>query len=154
MVFYVADSRQTWGRYLEVACAGWSDGICGGGDLIDPLSVWGCFSIEIGGTKNEIGEGRQNTANIVGGCPAPGIPARLSNDLVLGGQSDWFLPSTDEQTQMFLNETVGNGFSNGPYWSSSEVTGTVAFGSGFFGGRDFDVVPKSSGGSVRPVRAF
>jgi hypothetical protein len=54
---------------------------------------WGCYGATIGGTSNAIGTGQANTTAIVNGCATAGIAARICNDLVLNGFSDWFLPS-------------------------------------------------------------
>jgi hypothetical protein len=171
-VFYDAGSVQPWGRYLEVACAGWSDGICGGNDMTDPRSVWGCYWTQITGTGGTlIGTGKQNTTAIVGGCSTSGIAARLANDLTLGGQSDWFLPSKDELNALCkwaFNDTVNaicndnsagtlsltnGGFSSYFYWSSSNANYEVAWTQHFgYGGLAFDY--KSIEYYVRPVRAF
>jgi hypothetical protein len=161
IVFYDAGSVQSWGRYLEVACAGWSDGTCGGNDLTDPFATWGCSGTSITGADGTaIGTGGQNTTDItaiVNGCQTSGIAARLANDLTLGGQSDWFLPSKDELNQMYINlhsaSTPLGGFSTDYYWSSSEFADIFADGQNFVGGG------QNNGGKtnlyrVRPVRAF
>jgi len=177
IIFYDAGSTQPWGRYLEVACVGWSDGICGGDDLTDPSGAWGCYGTPIPGADGTaIGTGERNTIDItavVGGCPYSGIPARLANDLTLGGQTDWFLPSKDELNVLCkwafndtvyticnnngsgtLSATSVGGFSSDIYWSSSEY-GTFAAWLQFFysGGQNYSY-GKGSTGYVRPVRAF
>jgi hypothetical protein len=67
-----------------------------------------------------IGSGSGNTNEIINSCTQAGIAARLCGDLVLGGYSDWFLPSRDELFQMYLNKFAIGGFANDYYWSSSE----------------------------------
>jgi hypothetical protein len=83
--------------------------------------------------------------------------AELADALVLGGQSDWFLPSKDELDQMYINlhsaSTPLGGFSADYYWSSSEIGGNVAWLQDFLDGTQ----PNSNKGDshyVRPVRAF
>ena len=163
IVFYDAGSVQSWGRYLEVACAGWSDGTCGG-DLTDPRATWGCSGTSITGADGTaIGTGKQNTTAIVNGCETPDItPAERAYDLVLGGQSDWFLPSKDELNQMYINlhsaSTPLGGFSTDYYWSSSEWSsinfpGLFANGQNFVGGGQNNA-GKTNLYYVRPVRAF
>jgi hypothetical protein len=161
IVFYDAGSVQSWGRYLEVACAGWSDGVCGGNDVADPLVEWGCAgNLITGADGTAIGTGAQNTTDIVNGCPQSGIAARLANDLTLGGQTDWFLPSKDELNQMYINlhtaSTPLGGFSAPAYWSSSEYD---AFGTAWAQTFSFSVAfqgdaLKPTQYAVRPVRAF
>ena len=66
------------------------------------------------------GSGGGNTEGIIWNCPQAGIAARICGDLVLGGYSDWFLPSRDELWKMYLNKFTIGGFANDYYWSSSE----------------------------------
>ena len=160
-IFYVDETRPEGSRYLEVACAGWSDGTCGGDDLTDPVAEWGCYATLISGADGTaIGTSEQNTIDItavVGGCSTAGIAARLVNDLTLGGQTDWFLPSKDELNQLYTNlhsaSTPLGGFSTGLYWSSSENSDILAWSQTFSSGRQGGLF-KSNAYSVRPVRAF
>ena len=176
IIFYDAGSTQPWGRYLEVACVGWSDGTCGGDDVTDPTAEAGCYLTEITGAYGTaIGTGRQNTIDrtaVVGGCPTPGIAARLANDLTLGGLSDWYLPSKDELSVLckwayndtvytmcnnngtgILSLTSVGGFSDGNYWSSTEDDGFTAYSQLFSTGLEsFDNTNAMY--YVRPVRAF
>ena len=174
IIFYDAGSTQSWGRYLEAACAGWSDGTCGGTDLTDPETVWGCNGTGISGADDTaIGTGEQNTTDIVDGCVTSDITAaEIAYDLVLGGQSDWFLPSRDELNALCkwahvdtvnkicnlegsggLPLTSVGGFSTGTYWSSSESGDFSAWGQLFSTGRQ-DNYGKTYSTYVRPVRAF
>jgi hypothetical protein len=52
---------------------------------------------------------------IVASCSDISYAAKLCDNLILGGQSDWFLPSRDE-----LNIMTKNLFTSGGYWSSSQ----------------------------------
>ena len=175
IVFYDAGSIQSWGRYLEVACVGWSDGTCGGNDSTDLTAVWGCYGTLITGADGTaIGTGKQNTTDItapVGGCSTAGIAARLANEITLGGQDDWFLPSQDELNALckwafgdVVNTVCNNngsggltllgvgGFSTDRYWSSSQYGSNgwyQRFSTGFQGYSN----PLNSH-YVRPVRAF
>jgi hypothetical protein len=154
IVFYDAGSVQVWGRYLEAACVGWSDGVCGGSDTADPGVVWGCSGTEIDGADgNAIGKGETNTGEIIVGCPTMGIAARLASDLVLGGQSDWFLPSIPELNVLFDNQALVGGFTDN-YWSSTE-TGASQADYKYFGGGAVNGAPKTDNGiRVRPIRSF
>ena len=52
----------------------------------------------------------------------------LCNNLILGGYSDWFLPSKDELNLMYQNIGQGNVvFVNSPYWSSTETSASTAW---------------------------
>jgi hypothetical protein len=87
---------------------------------------WGCQGTYIG-TSTALGTGMANTRAIVNGCGTAGIAARICDDLVLNGFSDWYLPSKDE-----LNKLNGNGAAIGMidfsitriYWNSSEYDAT------------------------------
>lgn len=154
IVFYDAGSVQQWGQYLEAACVGWSDGVCGGSDLADPGVSWGCIGTEIDGADgNEIGTGETNTEEILVGCATEGIAARLASDLVLGGQSDWFVPSLPELNVLFENQALVGGFTDN-YWSSTESDASLA-NYKYFGGGAVNGAPKTDAGvRVRPIRAF
>ena len=121
----------------------------------------------ISATGTAVGTGQTNTNAIVTN-QGPGVyAAQICNELVLGGYSDWFLPSNDELNLMFLNlKGAGVGdFTTLPfYWTSSEAdspnSATDADGlffdilnggysSGFVA--NFD---KSTLGRVRAIRAF
>ena len=161
IIFYKDMNRPAGSQYFEVACAGWSDEICGGNDVTDPTAAWGCSGAPItgaGGTA--IGTGEQNTTDItapVGGCSTAGIAARIANEITLGGQDDWFLPSKDELNQMYTNlhsaSTPLGGFSTDSYWSSSESDDLDAWYQFFATGNQANP-SKNYSLYVRPVRAF
>jgi hypothetical protein len=130
--------------------------------LISPTSdqsahgEWGCYGTLIGGTSLAIGMGQANTTTILNGCSQAGIAARICDDLVLNGYSDWFLPSKDEIYQMYLHKTAIGGFANDYYWSSSEYNANYAWGQNFTNGdqnysnKDYPYTTYY----VRAVRAF
>jgi len=170
IVFYDAGSIQSWGRYLEVACAGWQNNC--DGTTVDPLAEWGCYGTAISGADGlAIGDGAQNTLDILVGCLTPNIAADLAADYSHNTYDDWFLPSQDELNALCkwaFGDTVNaicndngdddleltnGGFSSGYYWSSSEFADYGAWGQGFhFGYQSYG----SEDGPyyVRPVRAF
>ena len=155
-IFYKDLSRPAGSQYFEAACAGWSDGTCGGSDLSDPETSWGCMKKLIA-TKEAIGAGKKNTTKILSGCETVGIAAQLAADLELGGQTDWFLPSKDELNQMFIQRKLIDGFSSNRYWSSSEAWRTYLAWyhsprPGFQHQRP--EYKASDSQAVRPVRAF
>jgi hypothetical protein len=177
IIFYKNLNRPAGSQYFEVACAGWSDGTCGGSDLTDPRPAWGCEGTLITDADGiAIGTGEQNTTDItaiVGGCATSGIAARLANDLTLGGQIDWFLPSKDELNALCKwahvdavnaicnNDGSGSSwpltygdFSMNYYWSSSELSNTIANSQGLNDGYQTPFNSKSNLAYVRPVRSF
>ena len=121
--------------------------------------VWGCHGTSVQGTSTALGTGAANTAAIVATCPTAGIPARLCDDLVLNGYSDWFLPSRDELALIYNNlhaQGIG-GFTTYFNWSSSEASATTAWFINFSGGAilsDAYGAGKSLNNYFRAVRAF
>jgi hypothetical protein len=117
---------------------------------------WGCYGTEISGADGTaIGTGNQNTIDIMTGCNEAGIPARLCGDLVLGGYSDWYLPSKDELNQLYLNRVAIGGFINTYpyYWSSTEFGSNDVWSQNFQDGFQFNW-HKNHEFKVRAVRAF
>jgi hypothetical protein len=114
---------------------------------------WGCYGNTVGGTSTALGTGQSNTTLIVNECNEAGRAARICNDLVLNGYSDWFLPAKDELNQMYLRKIAIGGFSNNYYWSSSEGSTYNSWSQNFDEGtqgnasKDFPI-------NVRAVRAF
>ena len=153
-IFYVDRTRAEGSQYFEAACVGWSDGTCGGDDATDPKAEWGCVETVISGADGTaIGDGNQNTRDIMRDCSALGIAARLAGALELGGQDDWFLPSKDELNQMYIWRIAIGGFTSDGYWSSSEFSASIAWSQIFLLGGQSDS-DKDSVRYVRPVRAF
>ena len=114
---------------------------------------WGCQGTLISGADGTaIGTGNQNTIDIMNGCTSAGIAASLCGDLVLGGYSDWYLPSRDELNQLYINRVAIGGFVSNWYWSSTEYNNYNALIQSFNG---FQVSNyKVNYYNVRAVRAF
>ena len=124
--------------------------------MTDPTAKWGCGEKIISGADGmAIGTGKQNTSDTVAGCGTYGIAVRLADSLVLGGQSDWFLPSNDELNQMYINKATIGGLASHNYWSSSEANIGGAWAKSFINGLQ-DPITRSFelAAYVRPVRAF
>jgi hypothetical protein len=137
---------------------------------------WGCWDTDLVNVPNvphnggpatglgaEIGDGINNTNNILKDCPS--APAALAARS-LG--AEWFLPSAKELNQMNINKltleaVVGfSAFSNSnsnsiSYWSSTEsgqyLGQYLAWGQSFFTDSQVDDI-KSLTANVRAVRAF
>jgi hypothetical protein len=121
----------------------------------DTWSAWGCVGVDITGASGaSIGTGNQNTIDIMLGCAEEGIAAKVCGNLVLGGYSDWYLPSILELYQLYLNKDAIGGFVDGDYWSSTEYSPTDARVLPFYDGGLNWVLNKVSGGDVRAIRAF
>jgi len=112
------------------------------------------WSYGAGGAQS-LGAGRNNTAAILGidaNAPAAKACADYSNN----GMTDWFLPSCDEQTQMWNNRSyIGNIAGTQNYWSSTEAVfaNYSAWGFNFNGGAT-TTQGKSNALNVRAIRAF
>ncbi len=115
---------------------------------------WGCVgAIITGADGTAIGTGNQNTIDIMAGCSTAGIAARLCGDLVLGGYSDWYLPSKDELNKLYLNKVAVGGFSDNTYWSSSKYGPTFCTYQSFRDGMQSNS-GRANSFSVRAIRAF
>jgi len=140
-IFYIDSSKQ---HGLIAAPSDQSEGI-----------QWynGSF-VTTGATGTAIGTGQANTNAIINAQGPGSYAAKLCDDLVLNGYSDWYLPSKDELNQLYLNETIVGGFAYDGYWSSSEFFNLTAWGQYFSStllqGSDL----KSDSQAVRCVRAF
>ena len=110
-----------------------------------------------GALETQIGSGKRNTALIVQAYGDGNFAAKLCDDLVLNGFSDWFLPSRDELDLIFKNELAIKGLSLNPnslyYWSSSEYQNYTAWIENIGTGQR-SMVHKSKYGNVRAVREF
>jgi len=110
--------------------------------------------IAIGSTSTSIGTGLANTNTIYAKQGNGTYAANLCKTLVLGGYSDWYLPSKDELDKLYINRTAIGGFDvNGIYWSSSEDGTNYAWYQEF----DNDMVSsliKSDPLNVRAIRSF
>ena len=119
---------------------------------------WGCNGTNLSGADGiAIGTGNQNTIDIMNGCSTAGIAARLCGDLVLGGYSDWYLPSKDELNQLCLNRVAIGGFANvnNFYCSSSELDALQVFTFYFDNNNNYPGwSAKDQPMGVRAVRAF
>ena len=115
---------------------------------------WGCNGTEISGADGTVfGTGNQNTIDIMNSCSTSA--AGLCGDLVLGGYSDWYMPSIDELNQLYINRVAIGGFAGIFYWSSSEYDYLTAWFQDFGNGGQFlySKINYSNVG-VRAVRSF
>jgi hypothetical protein len=89
-----------------------------------PMS-WGCYGTDIpGATATGIGQGKQNTLDIVAACG--GGAAAVAANYSSGGYSDWYLPSTGELNVLYQNKDIIGGFTPNLYWTSTEPNNNTA----------------------------
>lgn len=89
----------------------------------DKYNIFEYLSCRVGANGNGIGAGKANTKRIVDVLGEGNYAAKLCDDLVLAGFSDWYLPSKHELYLMWENLCKRNigGFQVGKvYWSSTE----------------------------------
>jgi uncharacterized repeat protein (TIGR02543 family) len=146
-VFYDKGYYSDGWRYLEAAPVDQANS-----------SVWGTEGVSVPGTDTAIGSGKRNTALILAYDSANKAADRCALYSTVNAYDDWFLPSSDELNEMYVNlKTQGvGGFADTNYWSSSEYNTNNARGQNFnislFGYRWVDF--KSLTFHVRAVRAF
>ena len=107
-----------------------------------------------GATATAIGTGNANTNTIVAKQGAGDYAAKFCSDLVLGGYSDWYLPSKDELNILYLNRVAIGGFNTWNYWSSSQNSEFDAWLQSFGTGVQTCIYAKNYATVVRAVRAF
>jgi len=113
----------------------------------------------IGATAQSPIDGQANTTAIVAQGDVSGA-AYLCDNYSAGGFTDWYLPAAWELNQCYnaafvVNTILGatNGFQFAYYWSSTEYTGTNAWGQNFDYGGTYDDY-KDDTCRVRAVRRF
>ncbi len=114
---------------------------------------WGCWMTFIGGTSIAVGTGQANTTIIVNGCNQAGIAARICDQIVLNGYSDWYLPSLGELNLMYQQKNVIGGNPYNTYWSSSEYSAFNAYVQDFSNGVQGNSA-KNNTLYVRAIRSF
>ncbi|HRH61200.1 MAG TPA: DUF1566 domain-containing protein [Chitinophagaceae bacterium] len=127
-------------------------------DTVDmPATTWynGTYFIT-GMTNTDIGAGKSNTRSIIQQQGRTGNYAALECvKSRKGGFKDWYLPSRDELSQLYLHQNVVGTFSYGYYWSSSEIHDSSLFSWGvyFYSGVQY-ANQKNYIGFVRAIRSF
>ncbi|MCL2211191.1 MAG: DUF1566 domain-containing protein [Treponema sp.] len=145
IVFYDKGVFSNGWRYLEAAPV-----------ETEFRAQWGA-DVDVPSTGTVIGSGKRNTELIRKSVRI----AQLCTDINFDGFTDWFLPSKDELELMYKNlkqRGLGN-FSDGWYWSSSQMDNwlswSIRFSDGFtFSGGTYPDGRKNQRHSVRAIRSF
>jgi hypothetical protein len=109
--------------------------------------------------RNGVGAGEPATSKPVrvptaqAGPVAPPPKPKPTFRLIIGGKSDWFLPSKDELNALHEQRATVGGFGSGHYWSSSQYAANSAWAQNFTHGSQYGN-SKNGAFGVRPVRAF
>lgn len=88
---------------------------------------WGNIGDFISGTYPDFGKGLENTNIIVAANPGANCAAKLCDNLVRNGQSDWFLPSSQELLTLYHELKKGNISISSSAWSSTQFDGNSAY---------------------------
>ena len=177
--FTCGESRTLTCKYLEVAppalgLANWDTDTVNSARRTWAQTLYQTTSVANFGdttTAWAIGYGYRNTVLIInqGNSNPATSAAALAQSYRGGGYSDWFLPSRTELDTMCYweassscnqaftthNQAAGaRGFGAGYYWSSSEVSASVAWIRRFEQGGYQYSDTKSGSHVVRPIRAF
>ena len=119
---------------------------------------WGCSGTNITGTTSTFGSGPTNTQKIVEQCATAGIAARVCNDLVQNGYSDWYLPSLAEWNKIngyYSSNLIPNlNLSLDTYWTSTQSSTTQAWGQDTCCFAPGVQDGKSNSRKVRAIRSF
>lgn len=121
-------------------------------------SFWGCEGFNsMGSNRLGLYWGNSNTKEIVENCTTLNIAAKMCDNLVLKGYSDWSLPSKDELNSMYKNlyqKNLGN-FQIGNYWTSSQYDQNTAYFQYFNTTTNQNVANKDANSYlIRPVRYY
>ncbi len=104
-------------------------------------------------TGTVIGTGQANTLAILKGCDSVKCAARLCDELVLNGFSDWYLPSKAELNLLYLSKGYFRSIKTDYYWSSTESDAGQAECQDFYDGHHLPY-EKNKTFFVRAVRSF
>jgi len=122
---------------------------------IDIAVNWGLYGTEVLGTGTAIGTGQANTTAIINTFSGY-TAAKACDDLVLSGQSDWYLPSKDELAELYASgKTYLTGLDNyNNYWTSSQSTPYTAHIQYFSNGDQSELGGKNQAYKIRPIRTL
>ncbi|MEI6853117.1 MAG: DUF1566 domain-containing protein [Bacteroidota bacterium] len=124
-------------------------------DLSSGVQWYNGSSMVTGATSNS--GGSNNTNTIVSTQGSGNYAAKLCQDLVLGGYSDWYLPSKAELTVLYSKKTSIGGFTAANYWSSTEYAPSGAGNAWYYStaGNGYAAYGnKANLYAVRAIRAF
>ncbi len=106
--------------------------------------------------RDGIGAGKFNTERIIANQGQGNYAAQACSSFQGGNYGDWYLGSKYEMLLLYQNQQQASmpSFSNGYYWSSTEVSSNVAYDLSPNGAAVQDSKNISGGDYVRPIRQF
>ena len=126
-------------------------------DSVDVASAqsWGTNSTT-NAIRDGIGAGKYNTERIIANQGQGNYAAQACSSFQGGNYGDWYLGSKYEMLLLYQNQQQASipSFSNGYYWSSTEVSSNVAYDLSPNGAAVQDSKNISGGDYVRPIRQF
>ncbi|MDR2237581.1 MAG: fibronectin type III domain-containing protein [Chryseobacterium sp.] len=91
---------------------------------------WGDLNIYITGTLHDFGKGLENSTIIANNNPGANCAAKVCLDLVRGGVSDWFLPSSEELLTLskeLKKANISLALGGSSIWTSTQKNENSAF---------------------------
>ena len=123
---------------------------------------WGCYSVYY--TSTGIGQGKENTRQIISACGSGNAAYYVKNQYRAGGKADWFLPSIEELRKIYYNRdslNISSSSSYDWYWSSTQYNrygpgydSYYAYYMHFYNGQSYYIYKGNYYGKVLPVRQF
>lgn len=119
--------------------------------------AWGCYGQEINGSDLiGIGDGKQNTLDIINQCKETNIAAYYCDTLSANNYTDWYLPSKEELELLLKNLghlgiVPPNAYN---YWSSSEFSKSEAWYFSLFDSVSYKHPKSHPYNYVHPIRQF
>jgi hypothetical protein len=119
--------------------------------------AWGCYGQEINGSDLlGIGDGKQNTLDIIAQCKETNIAAYFCDTLSINNYADWYLPSKEELELLLKNLghlgiVPPNAYN---YWSSSEFSKSEAWYFALFDSVSYKHPKSHPYNYVHPIRQF
>lgn len=124
-------------------------------DLATSIQWYNGSYMTTGASATAIGSGLANTNSIISaqGASSSNYAAGLARSYNGGGYNDWYLPSKDEFSKLYINRASIGSFTGNDYWTSSEYGSNNAYVQNITSGLQ-NMYIKESLNAVRAIRAF
>ena len=156
-IYQIGDKGPAGGTVFYITNGGLSGMEAAPVNMSSSPVTWGCAGTEVVGAYGTvIGTGAANTAAIVSGCGESNTAAKVADNYVFNGYTDWYLASQDELNMLYLQRNVVGGFINNFTWSSTQfdIDASRVLYYDSSGNQYEGPANKSSYRMVRPVRSF